>query len=303
MPNNLLEQADLYFGLTELQLKDSKIDLGNGILLHSAYAKFLSTPMLVNTDDITASLNKARPAYWQLKGGKPSEVTAELVIPANAAPSFDERFKLAKLIVFLIRLWTNPAIGLHVFSNYPLSSLTNLMDDVKPTIVPVEIHERYFHLGLVDNTKIVTSLTWIQENWKSALNLYKTSSEFRLAADALDSGQFIQNTALTLVLIWGALEAIFSASSGELKFRASSLIASYLEPPGVSRIEMQKHVAALYDKRSAAAHGKPRHENDDLVQTFELLRKVIIRLIHEGAVPSKSDLEQYLFGAIKKKVS
>jgi len=52
----------------------------------------------------------------------------------------------------------------------------------------------------------------------------------------------------------------------------------------------------LYDKRSAAAHGKPKHQSEDLVATFELLRRVLIMMIRLRAVPSKDELDARLFG-------
>nr|WP_304655653.1 HEPN domain-containing protein [Neorhizobium galegae] len=120
--------------------------------------------------------------------------------------------------------------------------------------------------------------------------------EFQLAASALNAGQFIPNSALTLISLMGALEAIFSPSKTELKFRVSSLIAAYLHPYGKDRLETQKAIGLLYDKRSAAAHGKPNHAEDDVLKAFELLRAVLIRMVEDGKVPSKAELELSLFG-------
>ena len=100
-----------------------------------------------------------------------------------------------------------------------------------------------------------------------------------------------------MVSIWGALEALFSPSTTELKFRVSALIAAFLEPPGMERAKLQKEIAKLYDKRSAAAHGKPKHEPEDLLSSFNLLRRVLIAIIASGKVPSKNDLEGMLFGS------
>jgi hypothetical protein len=55
-------------------------------------------------------------------------------------------------------------------------------------------------------------------------------------------------------------------------------------------------IARLYDKRSAAAHGKPNHETDDLLGTFNLLARVLTRILDDRAVPSKDSLERRLFG-------
>jgi|SRR5712691_1739992 len=87
---------------------------------------------------------------------------------------------------------------------------------------------------------------------RSHTTLIGESAEFALAVDALSSGQFVRSSALILDSLWGALEALFSPSTTELKFRVSSLIAAFLEPFGNSRGLQQKQIAKLYDKRSAA---------------------------------------------------
>lgn len=113
----------------------------------------------------------------------------------------------------------------------------------------------------------------------------------------MNAGQFVEDTALILVSLWGALEAIFSPSTSELRFRVSALIAAYLNPPGPKRLFDQREIANLYDKRSAAAHGKRKHQGDDVLRTFELLRRVLIAIIRDGKIPTKAELEERLFGA------
>ena len=127
--------------------------------------------------------------------------------------------------------------------------------------------------------------------------MYQSHAEFRLAIDALDHGQFEPNPSLSLVALWGAIEALFSPSTSELKFRVSSLVASFLEPPGSSRLLKQRRVAALYDQRSAAAHGKPKHTPEHLLESFELMRALLIRITELGEVPTKAQLEERMFGA------
>ena len=296
----------IYVGLTDLPMGDAKIDLGAGILLQAADAIFMSPLTLVNTNEQSMKivpgksvkdglLTLPRPAFWQI-GGTKTRITAELSIPLDAADTHPKRFEIARFLVFLLRLWTSPAIGMHAMSDHSFSMLIEL-DEERPRIMPLETFPRHFKLAPINEKSIVPSLDWVQENWRDAHRLYNTSSEFRLAADAMDTGQFILNGALVLVSLWGALEAVFSPSNAELKFRVSALIASYLEDPGEGRAVLQKRVASLYDKRSAAAHGKPTHQSDDVLATFELLRKVIIRMIRDKSVPSKESLERRLFGA------
>jgi hypothetical protein len=288
------DDSDYFAGLAGLSL-EAEVPLGRGICLRPATAQFRSPLMLLNPNPTGEAIYPAlpRPAFWSL-GGETTEITAEIVIPHAVARSWEQKFRLARLLVFVIRLWSDPAVSFHAHADRPFSSLAS-SDDGKFKLAPVETGRRYFHLGLVDGSRTVASLKWVQDNWETAHRLYRESTEFRLAADALDTGQFIFNTALTMVSLWGALEATFSPATSELRFRVSALIAAYLEPPGPERLKVQKEVASLYDKRSAAAHGRPKHEADDLVKTFELLRRVIIRMIAKGAVPTRDDLERALF--------
>lgn len=290
-----LDDADLYAGLTDFDLASS-VDLGDGLALIPTHAKFLTPLTLVNTLPPSPDPLKPKPAYWQ-SAGKERTITAQLLVPRQAAKSFDERFELARFIVLVLRLWSDPGIGLDVVASHKFEELCDLSETSRPAIFPVETWRRYYSLGIVDPASVTSSLSWVKDNWKTAYQLYSSSAEFRLAADSLDAGQFIPNHALTLVSLWASLEALFSPSASELKFRVSALIAAYLEPPGTERLELQKQVASLYDIRSAAAHGKPRHESKHLLKSFELVRKVLIRMISEKSVPSKEVLERRLFGA------
>jgi hypothetical protein len=287
--------GDLYVGVTGLRLPDEPLDLGEGVSLRRTQARFSTSFMLHNTEQREFDIKNIRPAYWQV-GGTTNDVEAELHISSASFTTFDERYAVARTIVFLIRLFSNPGITMHVLSDNPLSTLTELGDSERPHILPIETFPRHFQLTVADESKVQPTLVWVKDNWTTAHKLYADHPEFRVAADAIDSGQFIPNAALTLVLLWGALEAIFSPSTSELRFRVSALIASYLEPSGEQRVECQKKVAALYDKRSAAAHGKPRHEADDLFETYQLLRRVVIKIINTRKVPTKDELNGYLFG-------
>jgi hypothetical protein len=131
---------------------------------------------------------------------------------------------------------------------------------------------------------------------EKAKALRAKSAEFDLAAYAMDAGQFQHSTALTLVSLWGALEALFVGDRNELRFRVSSYIASYLVPYGLGRDKKQKEIAKLYDKRSAAVHGLPNHSGDDVLATFILMREVLMKIVDEGEVPTREKLEKCLFG-------
>lgn len=287
---------DLYAGLSGLELPEDPIEFGNGIAIRKASARFSRPFTLVNTKLHLTPKGELPVTQWQLGDPSGSDVVAELLIPASFERDAERRFETARIILFALRLMVDPSITLQVISSHPFDSLIELnLKGCK--LYPVEVQQRHFSMSVVNRTKVLEGVHWVSKHWLAVHRLYTASAEFRLAADALDLGQFIPNSALALVSLMGAIEAIFSPSTAELKFRVSALVAAYLCPPGEQRLTQQKKVATLYDKRSAAAHGKPQHQAEDLLETFELLRRILLKIIQDGHVPSKESLEANLFGA------
>ncbi|MDP3829160.1 MAG: HEPN domain-containing protein, partial [Polaromonas sp.] len=192
----------------------------------------------------------------------------------------------------------DPEITFPVVAKYPFAELPTRPTSREQVAFAIEVHPRGFGLRLADKTNVINSLGWVVTNWESALDLMETSAEFKLAMEVFEVGQFNRSTAMTLVSLWGGLEAIFSANTSELRFRVSSMIASYLYAAGQQRLETQQQIAKLYDLRSAAAHGRPKHDGNQVLQTFELFRKVLIRIIVNKRVPTRADLDNMLLGGV-----
>lgn len=290
-----LFDGDIHAGLSGLELEEESFDLGDGIIIRNTYAHLMA-PFIVAFKP--APPGEHHPAPWKAaSGGFNFDINAELLIPSHIEDKYGSKIDIARTLVFLFRLGVNPAITLPVFSNYPFASLPEIPDS-QSTLLPFEVQSRHFPLDVEGGKASADSLDWVTERWQTVHRLTSESTEFSFAVEAIDMAQFIQNTALTMVSLWGALEALFSPATSELKFRVSSLIASYLEAPGVERAKSQKEVAKLYDKRSAAAHGKPTHNSEDLLGTFTLLRRVLMKIIDFKKVPTKDDLEGMLFGSV-----
>lgn len=296
--------SDIYAGLPTIVVPQEPLDFGDGVTLSRTFARFTTSFNFINTGDTSVPDWKAAkpgdlpplppPAMWHLHG-KELDVTSQLFVPESLADAETDPLQIARLLTSALRLYADPAVSLVVISSHPYDSLIERrLEGCR--LSPIEVAPRYFPLGLVRSGCNLDGLRWVARHWKTLLRLYQSHAEFRLAIDALDHGQFEPNPSLSLVSLWGAIEAIFSPSTTELKFRVSSLIAAFLEAPGASRLAKQRRVAALYDQRSAAAHGKPKHSSDHLLETFELVRAVLIRITELGHVPSKAQLEEGLFG-------
>ena len=286
--------GNLHAGLSGIELEEDDFDLGEGIRLRRTYAHQFAPFMLAFAKP---NPGQPHPGPWKAtRGGFAFDITAELYIPAALEEKYGSNVGLARLLVFLLRLGVSPAVTLPAFANASFNSLAK-MDDAEVLLQPFETAQRHFPLGVVGGQVVAPAVIWVKERWPIAHKLKISHAEFELAVDALDSGQFVQQHALTLVSLWAALEALFSPSKSELSFRVSALISAYLEEPGPARLARQKSIAKLYTKRSAAAHGKPTHDQQNLLDSFNLLREVLTKMLDDGKVPSKEQLEAGLFGA------
>lgn len=286
--------GNLHAGLSDIELQEPSFDLGCGLTLLKTYAHLMA-PFLMAFKP--PSKGSHHPAPWKAaQGGSSFDISAELCIPEAIEGEFGSTIEVARTVLFLLRLGVNPATTLPVFSNHSFAALPEVEDN-ETRLFPYEVQPRHFPVGVVGGTATPEAVGWVAERWQVTHKLILESAEFSLAVGAVDSGQFVRQSALALVSLWGALEALFSPSTAELKFRVSALIAAFLEPPGTARHALQKDIAKLYDKRSAAAHGKPKHDAEDLLATFNLLRRVLFEIIDRGEVPSKETLEAALFCA------
>ena len=289
--------GDLHAGLSDLEMGDDFLDLGEGVSLRKTYAHLMA-PFIMAFNP--AFPGQPHPAPWKAgRGGFTFGIIVDLAIPAALEATYGGKVALAKTIVFLLRIGVNPAARVPVLSNYPFADLAKIPDN-EAALLAFEIHYRHFSLAVDGGVANHGSAEWVKSRWQTTHKLIGENAEFALAVDAISTGQFVNSSALTLVSLWGALEALSSPSTTELKFRVSSLIAAFLEPFGNSRGILQKEIAKLYDKRSAAAHGKPKHDEEDLLGSFNLLRRVLMTIIDNKKIPSREDLEDALFGSLGK---
>jgi len=294
---NEAEESDVFAGLSELDLKDKVIEFGHGIILRPTYAHIFSTDILAF--ERPATPYDYHPGPWQANSHKVGvDITTELYIPKQYRHHKLSKQAVVQTIITLLRIWTDPQITLLVLADCPIQKLKENKysgPSDKHVAMLVAGRDRHIQLSLKSRDKVIESIDWIVGNWEEALNLRASSPVFDFSLTTFDNAQLIPNNAMMLVSLWGALEAIFAQTNAELRFRISAQIAAFLKPRGLSRLEKQQEVLKLYDKRSAAAHGNPKHDSDDLVKTFELLRSSIIRIIENKVVPTKASLEELLF--------
>jgi hypothetical protein len=245
-----------------------------------------------------AEPGKPHPPPWRAaKGGVAYDITVELAIPNDASlPGGLNAKDTAWWIAALLRIAGYPYLAVPVLSNQPFSEASTRQDE--PDLRPFEIVPRILRAGGEEIRRLeVGDLDWAKKKWQAGAKLLQRNPAFFSAVRAFDFCTLEGKRSLSLLSVWTGLEQLFSPSPGELRFRVSSYIAAYLEPPGEKRLALFKEVLKLYDARSKAAHTSSDIENAPLVQSFVIMRNSLVKMIHEEAIPTQETLEKKLFCA------
>ena len=282
----------MYFGLTGAEFEISDFDFGHGVRIEATYAHIMAHYMLACNPPPEPGAH--HPAPWIPAGSSHTfDVSVQLTIPEPMASTYLGGLLPAFWITKLLRLKSTPLLQLAVTTTAPFSEIAAPQGPFGVRLL--ETTERRLAETLSESAAVsAAALEWTRDNWFESRGLTQNRS-FGLAQETLDRCVEVHNRPLATLYLWGALEALFAPARAELKFRISSAIACYLEPPGVGRHEMQKRVSKLYDVRSAIAHGDKPKRGDKLEETYALLRRCITKVIEERHVPTRDELEERLF--------
>lgn len=284
----------LYGGASGIELSVEYFDLGEGVELRRTYAHLFSANMMAFVRPDTK--NGYHPAPWKAaKGGFGYDIEIEIRAPAQT--SLGEAFDANEIIWWiaaLLRLRRFPYISVPVISNYSFCEIVHLNQE--PTLKPFETEPRLFCPPDNGNCLLDAELlTWLKDTWIPAGHLLSKNQNLYSAFKAFDLAQIRGRTSASMLALWGGIEQLFAPSSGELRFRVAALLASYLEPPGNARLDCYKLILKLYNERSTAAHTAKPVEVNHLVQTYVIMRNVLVRMINDNHVPTQKDLEALLF--------
>ena len=288
--------SELFVGISGVGCEVESFDLGHGVSLRTTYAHLMAPFMVAFARP--EKPGQHHPAPWAAaSGGLGFDVTAELTIPSDITSSLPcENTTAAWWLVALLRLRTGPRLRAPVLSNYPLVKDAASSKDLH--IQPLEVAPYQLMLDPEAKSQISKrDLEWTRDNWLLSLSLLEESPKFSILIESFDQAAFNHCPQLALLMLWTGLEEMFSPSKSELRYRISSLIASYLEPPGQGRLARQKAIAKLYDSRSAAAHGRGKTTAEPFWETYYLAREAVLKMICEKHAPDRTELEERMFGA------
>lgn len=282
----------LVAGLAGVSLEPDEYELRSGARFSRTYAHMMAHFMMAYSP---AEAGKPHPAPWSaVHGGAFTyDIEVQLEVPESGAqePKFTAWWLTAMLRLRLGPAFLAPVLGEQAFSNAKQNPHT-------ARFYPAEIHPRILELDPHPRRCITElDLAWLDRHWLEASQLFLKNDLFQMLFQSVDQSMFASDRNLGLLLLWGGLEAVFSPAKSELRYRISSSLASYLESPGLARMQAQRNIAKLYDSRSAAAHGRVDKKQDSLTASYGLAKKALLKIIEENHVPTTAELEAKLFGA------
>ena len=285
----------LFAGLAGIELEPAEYALGSGVRLTQTYAHLMAHFMMAYSP---APPGQHHPTPWSAAGGGIAfDIHVQLEVPAATLVglSLDPEF-IPWWITALLRLKVGPVFCVPVMGEQSFDNAKTRYNEAK--YYPIETEPKI--LVLDSNARHIATevdLAWVAKYWQASSRLFYESGPFGQLFVAVDQSMFAKHPGLALLWLWGGLEAVFSPDKAELRYRISSAIASFLEPAGIPRMNLQKAIAKLYDSRSATAHGRENKKDDSLQNTYGIARRAVIKMIEENRVPTRTELEAKLFGA------
>jgi hypothetical protein len=282
----------LYAGIAGVRISEERFELGHGLVLTRTFAHFMAPFLMAFAP---AEKGKPHPGPWSaVSDGIGFDIHVQLHVPASFdQANFFDRLNTVWWITALVRLRGAFRSHVPVIADRSFTDIPANWNDAR--MLPVEVLPR--HLAAESALAELSSddLQWLKEVWLPGGRLMDSSATFNDVFQALDGAGGMPTPAVALLAVWGALEHLFSPAKQELRFRVSANIAAYLEPPGSGRLNLHQKIMKLYDARSVIAHGTKLEATDAWSQTYALANRVLMKMLANGHVPSKGDLERELF--------
>ena len=296
MSKNVTPQVEYFYGgVSGVTLASDSFDLGEGVEIRQTFAHLFSANMMAFA---RPEPGRHHPSPWRAaKGGFAYDIEAEIRAPSRTSlgASFDAK-ETIWWIAALLRMAHFPHLSIPVISNHSFSEVSQ--SDQEPTLTPFETEGRIF--GPADGVVSVLdseNLEWVRDKWVTAGKLLNQNPKFYSVLKAFDLATLRGRASSSLLAMWGGLEQIFAPTPGELRYRVAALMASYLEEHGAKRLSLYREILKLYNERCVAAHTAQEVETGPLVQTYVIMRNVLVKMVDTNKVPTQSDLEALLLSA------
>ncbi len=276
----------LYAGLAHARFAVDSFHFGHGIALSRTFAH-LSAPFLAGF----------QPPPAERRGPAPRsvDVLAQLYVPESSFPLWGiDRVNTVWWLAVLLRLRATPRVTVVGLSSEPFAGEPRIWRGAG--FWPAESEPRRVVLDPEARQEIQEEdLQWVAGHWVSSGALLRDEGGFGRSMRLLDQSYFAPTPRDALQCLWDALGVLFfpKPTSDD---RLAAALAAYLQVPGAERRDFIEKAGTLLGFRAAAAEGEQDGLEEPLVETYALARRVLLRVIENGFIPTRRELETGLLG-------
>lgn len=269
-------EIPIYAALTGATLDVDVFELGHGVVL-SGTAVHLPAESVLSLAPSVPDVNHA--ALEALaRGGPGLDLAGQLYIPADLRPQRGlDRVNTVWWITTLLRLKCTPAVRVPLLSSEPFAAEPAARERAEHWPVETERRGLPFEPGVEPRIR-AEDLRWIEAHWFHAGRLIRRPP-FNRAMKQLDRAYLMTDAAVALLTLWEGMEALLGTPVRELP----ESVAAFLEPPGEARRELAERLHRMPEE--------PAPAEDVLVESYGIVKRVLLKVIEEERVPTREEIE------------
>lgn len=258
-------------------LEGRETELFHGLKLRQTYVHVFAPTMAAFS---RPPADKHHPGPWQIVHGAGEAATAsvEIIIAPNAALIIEDRADLLRMISGTVRLLAGAPSYIAAVSNRTLSRDSAALADTRvDALEPAPAWPvRPIYINVAFSTMLCLLL-------KPTGSLFEDDTFYRAFVLA-DGIWWLPSRSAQMTALWTAAEILLRPEGAKGKGLASA-IRRYIGRSKADGDRKYNEVIELYEARGGAVHAGRTMRDEDVYQSFCIVRDVFIRAIHEGQLP------------------
>ncbi len=281
------ESVRLYGGISGLPISIPEFALCEGLVVRETFAHVMAPYLMAFAKPLRPGA--PHPPPWKAaNGGIGFDVTVEVALSYPARPTGLDRLNTLWWVLALLRLRTGAALRMPVVSDTPFAGIPS--QSTEPNLWTVEMPPHQLIVSRSTPAEIVPEhLEWLRDVVVDGARLLDNTS-FNRAFQTFDSAIWAHSLGSAVVMAWASLETLFRPGRAQITKTLSRLIATFLNPAGSERDRDFQRIVKLYEARGGTVHDAQIPEEHQLLDSFELARRSLMRCLEIRSVPNAEDL-------------
>lgn len=281
------EQVTLHGGIAGAELGVDQFEFCEGFAARKTFAHVMAPYLMAFAKP--EHKGAPHPAPWKAAhGGLGFNITIEVELAKNVRPTNFDRLNTLWWIVALLRLRSAAPIRMPVVSDIAFATVPAM--EIEPNLWTLDMSPTQF-LTVKDPPQTIeeADLCWVRDHFLQSARLMD-EEPFNRAFQTFDGAVWAHSPGAAIVMLWASLETVFRPGRQDITRKLSAALATYLYPCKGKRGKAFQEMRKLYEARGGTAHAAKTPENEELLATFGIARRVFSRCIEERGLPDTSAL-------------